>query len=77
VNNGKLIPALTSLRFFAALAVVAHHGVGLWNFELSPFLQQFAAIGVSFFFVLSGFILVWNYSKLEKKRISGFSSNVF
>jgi peptidoglycan/LPS O-acetylase OafA/YrhL len=77
VNNGKLIPALTSLRFFAALAVVAIHGVGLWNFELSPFLQQFAAIGVSFFFVLSGFILIWNYSNLEKKGIFRFYTKRF
>ena len=72
MNKGKLIPALTSLRFFAAFAVVAHHGVGLWNFELSPFLQQFAAIGVSFFFVLSGFILVWNYSNLNSSERIGF-----
>ena len=72
MNNGKLIPALTSLRFFAALAVVAHHGVGLWNFELSPFIRQFAEIGVSFFFVLSGFVLVWNYSNLNSSERIGF-----
>ena len=72
MNNGKLIPALTSLRFFAALAVVAHHGVGLWSFELTPFIRQFADIGVSFFFVLSGFVLVWNYSNINGKDTFGF-----
>jgi peptidoglycan/LPS O-acetylase OafA/YrhL len=72
VNKGKLIPALTSLRFFAAFAVVAHHGVGLWNFELSPYVRQFADIGVSFFFVLSGFVLIWNYSNLNSSERVGF-----
>lgn len=57
--------ALTTLRFFAALHVVLFHmrvvGIlpgGLWWY------QNFASIGfvgVNFFFVLSGFILVYTY----------------
>jgi peptidoglycan/LPS O-acetylase OafA/YrhL len=42
---------LTSLRFFAALMVVAHH---YWGFEAGY-------SGVSFFYVLSGFVLTTNY----------------
>ena len=60
------LDALTTLRFFAALHVVIFHmrvvGIlpgGPWWF------QNFAGIGyigVNFFFVLSGFILVYTYS---------------
>jgi peptidoglycan/LPS O-acetylase OafA/YrhL len=60
------LPALTTLRFFAALHVVLFHlrviGIvagGPWWY------QNFASIGyigVNFFFVLSGFILVYTYA---------------
>jgi len=54
------LDALTGLRFFAALLIVVHHLQGqLWLPQLSA---HFAfAGGVSFFFVLSGFILHYNY----------------
>lgn len=49
---------LTSLRFFAAGLVLAHHA-GVF----SP-----GYVGVTFFFVLSGFILAYNYTgKLETR----------
>lgn len=62
VKQGSLLPSLTSLRFGAALLVFARHlqplfesiGVG----GTKPFLLQ-GASGVSFFFLLSGFILMW------------------
>jgi len=47
-----VLAPLTSLRFVAALLVVAHH-----YFRLEP-----GYAGVSFFFVLSGFILAFNYA---------------
>ena len=47
-----MIKPLTSLRFFAAMAVVAHHYVG--------FAPGYS--GVSFFYVLSGYVLALNYS---------------
>ncbi|GAA4015566.1 acyltransferase [Actimicrobium antarcticum] len=52
------LAALTSLRFFAALAIVVHHCNGVfWPVAaLGPL-----DVGVSFFFVLSGFILTWVY----------------
>src|SRR5436309_1728966 len=57
------IPALTSLRFAAAFAVMLLHyfyQTSLTNPVLKHFLEHFNA-GVSFFFVLSGFILVYTY----------------
>lgn len=58
------LPALTSLRFFAALYVVVVH-FGRSTFEAGPrWLGDFAYMGssgVSFFFVLSGFILTYTY----------------
>lgn len=66
------IDTLTSLRFFAAAAIVVYHSrghFGLSSEYLAPFvLDQ----GVSFFFVLSGFILSLVYG--EKLKESGDNS---
>lgn len=56
------LPTLTGLRFWAALIVVLYHlshQVG----EVQPLsaLVQFGRTGVTFFFVLSGFVLAWTY----------------
>jgi len=61
--------ALTSLRFFAALMVVFHHmdflkkseaaELGFWYEKL--FYE--GTIGVTFFFILSGFILSYSYGE--------------
>ena len=57
--------ALTTLRFFAALHVVLFHMRVIGILPGGPWwYQQFAGIGfvgVNFFFVLSGFILVYTY----------------
>lgn len=58
-----LLPALTGLRFFAAVAVVLYH---YQNFlphpvVLNPLFEQGAA-SVGLFFVLSGFILTYTYT---------------
>ena len=58
------LPALTGLRFVAAVQVVLFHtrsaAPGL---QRSSFLDPFGGgySGVSLFFVLSGFILAYNY----------------
>ncbi len=64
-------PSLTGLRFIAAALVFAFHS-SLTNFPLSPFADEDVAhgyewlfskagwIGVSFFFILSGFVLTWS-----------------
>jgi peptidoglycan/LPS O-acetylase OafA/YrhL len=55
---------LNALRFFAAYCVVLHHGetirhkFGLPNFEGYSFFQN-GALAVSFFFVLSGFLITY------------------
>ena len=61
---------LTSLRAVAAFLIVLFHlsGVGLTPFKPTPMLAN----GVSFFFVLSGFILTYNYRTIE-----GFGSFYF
>ena len=60
------LEALTTLRFFAALHVVLFHMRVVKILEGGPWwYQNFASIGyvgVNFFFVLSGFILVYTYS---------------
>jgi peptidoglycan/LPS O-acetylase OafA/YrhL len=60
------LPALTSLRFFAALAIfVVHAWSGLQAVTANGPAVVAGAIhlnaGVNFFFVLSGFILTYNY----------------
>jgi len=62
----QLLP-LTSLRLFAAGMIFLHHLRGKWSVpsEVSSFpLGQ----GVSFFFVLSGFILTYAYREMHEKN---------
>jgi len=59
------LPALTSLRFLAAFHVVIFHFQAMQVFLGPPWFQKLSSIGyvgVSFFFVLSGFILVYTYA---------------
>jgi peptidoglycan/LPS O-acetylase OafA/YrhL len=60
----KTLPALTSLRFAAAALIVVGHADGTFGSlgvaEAIPLDQ-----GVSFFFVLSGFILYYNYPEFR------------
>jgi len=63
MQGKQRLDALTSLRFFAAAMIVVHHSGGL--FGLSKTSCFLLAQGVSFFFVLSGFILAYVYPKLE------------
>jgi peptidoglycan/LPS O-acetylase OafA/YrhL len=56
------LPALTGLRFVAAIVVVAYHLVRFDRWDLAPSVARAAALGptaVTFFFVLSGFVLSW------------------
>ncbi len=65
--SGELIRPLTSIRFFAAMAVVVYHS-GAAFASTSPYLLPpikrlllNGYLGVTFFFVLSGFILHLTY----------------
>jgi peptidoglycan/LPS O-acetylase OafA/YrhL len=62
------LPAITSIRFFAALHVVIFHLHAIKVAAGPQWYQNFASIGyvgVSLFFVLSGFILVYTYANRE------------
>jgi peptidoglycan/LPS O-acetylase OafA/YrhL len=53
---------LTSLRFFAAVLIVIHHTMGCFGLVRPTFAFDHS---VSFFFVLSGFILFYVYPELK------------
>ena len=59
------LPALTSLRFLAAAAIVWLHVGGVWNIPVGRGINL--GFGVSFFFVLSGFILTYRYDELRAR----------
>ncbi|MFM0155703.1 acyltransferase family protein [Paraburkholderia sediminicola] len=60
------IPALTGLRGLAAMLIVMHHLglliLPLGRTDLSQALHQFGLLGMSTFFVLSGFVIHYNYA---------------
>jgi peptidoglycan/LPS O-acetylase OafA/YrhL len=67
------LASLTSLRFFAAFAVFVHHfngvsaGGGVFRVhDLFPY-SKIGAHGVTFFFVLSGFLLTWSHKPTNGK----------
>lgn len=63
-HRERHLDALTSMRFFAAGMIVLGHAHGMWgSFGLA--INFSLAQGVSFFFVLSGFILAYNYPHVE------------
>lgn len=66
VDKTSRLPSLTGMRFIAAVLVFVTHvaaGKLFSDADLSDFLNQYLSrsgyLGVSFFFVLSGFILTW------------------
>ncbi|WP_395490627.1 acyltransferase family protein [Cedecea davisae] len=68
------IDSLTSLRFFAALGVFLHH-MGIFNSVENESIKNMAKyffndyVGVTFFYILSGFIINYNYNNhLAGKR---------
>jgi peptidoglycan/LPS O-acetylase OafA/YrhL len=61
------IPALTGLRGLAAMLIVIHH-FGLISLPLrhtfaGPALDKCGSLGMSIFFVLSGFVIHYNYAQ--------------
>ena len=55
--RGPALHALTSLRFFAAAMIVVHHTHHYFGYGTDLAMRIALDRGVSFFFVLSGFIL--------------------
>ncbi|MGW0661956.1 acyltransferase family protein [Streptodolium elevatio] len=56
------LDSLTGLRWFAALAVFAFHVSDRAPLPHLYTVSQYGDAGVSFFFVLSGFVLTWSFS---------------
>jgi peptidoglycan/LPS O-acetylase OafA/YrhL len=68
------LSALTGIRFYAALAVFLSHAPlipGMQTFSGDYLFFDLGVVGVSFFFVLSGFILTYNYGDLFRSGVSG------
>ena len=59
------LPALTSLRFFAAFGIVLFHSRGYFGIPKDAEWVFWGEQPVSFFFVLSGFILYYSYQSLN------------
>ncbi|WP_316188312.1 MULTISPECIES: acyltransferase [unclassified Bradyrhizobium] len=65
----SFLPALTGLRFVAAFSVIISHSL-LWVFRsddhgpIFSFFSSLSALGMTLFFVLSGFVIHHNYSDI-------------
>ncbi|NAS26979.1 acyltransferase family protein [Herbidospora sp. NEAU-GS84] len=59
-TRGARLPSLTGLRFLAALLVFAFHTTWQTRFVDTPVFESAGFYGVTFFFVLSGFVLTWS-----------------
>ncbi|CCD99135.1 acyltransferase [Bradyrhizobium sp. STM 3809] len=73
MNDQRFIGSLTGLRFIAAATVAVGHGAPSlghgWTAEL---IAQVSSIGMTMFFVLSGFVLWLNYAgRFQSEPIGG------
>jgi len=67
------LPALTGIRFYAALFVFLSHVPlvpGMQTLAGGSLVFNAGVVGVSFFFVLSGFILTYNYADTFRRGVS-------
>lgn len=72
------IEQLTFTRFIAAiLIVIFHYGVDIFPFNLTKQLFTGANVGVSYFFVLSGFVMIIAYHKKAKISALSYLKNRF
>ena len=67
-SRGRL-PSLTGLRIFGSVAVVlCHVGNGFANARSLTVAEAYGYAGVSFFFMLSGFVLAWSDTPQSARR---------
>ncbi|NTX09347.1 acyltransferase [Myxococcus sp. CA056] len=74
MSRGGSLDALTGLRFFAALHVVLFHFARPALEPAPEWLRNFVGAGysaVGVFFVLSGFVLAWNYLDVDGRMETG------
>jgi len=75
------LPALTGVRFYAALLVFLTHVPHLagmeWLWDKHDVIFHLGDLGVALFFVLSGFILTYNYSSTFSDDLSASSYGRF
>jgi peptidoglycan/LPS O-acetylase OafA/YrhL len=74
------LPAITGVRFYAALLVFLSHAPVIPGGEAlvgSRLLFNSGVVGVSFFFVLSGFILTYNYGDQFREGVSWATYRTF
>lgn len=74
------IEQLTFTRFIAAISIVVFHyakDISPFNFDLISFFFQQANLGVSYFFILSGFVMVIAYWNKEKVSFLAFMKKRF
>lgn len=67
------VDQITFLRFIAAISIVVfHYGREVFPFNVDRITAVFdqAYFGVSFFFILSGFVMIIAYGRREKKSIA-------
>lgn len=64
-NYNQKLHSLTSLRFLAAFLIILSHLDGLFGFPPSFSKSYPFHYSVSFFFILSGFILAYSYPQLD------------
>ncbi|MEJ0015483.1 MAG: acyltransferase [Acetobacteraceae bacterium] len=65
---GRKIDSLTSLRFFAAALIVIGHSRGVFGIPPLWFGGLNNSLGVSFFYVMSGFILTYVYRGMTTRQ---------
>ena len=76
-NPREELPALTGLRFIAAMSVAIAHSRGFFwpaaDFPNAHWLSSVAGFGMTLFFVLSGFVIHYNYNiPISTGGIKGF-----
>jgi peptidoglycan/LPS O-acetylase OafA/YrhL len=72
-STKPFVPSLTGIRFVAALMVMLGHGSGMMPSSMAQgviafYIAQITSIGMSLFFVLSGFVIWINYADIFRKR---------
>lgn len=66
------ISCLTSLRFIAATMIVVHHSRSMLWLSVDDFRGIPLDHAVSFFFILSGFVLAYKYPRLDRASVARF-----